>query len=211
MASLTVTALCVLCAAQPAAASAYFPRWQPIIAEAATRFALPASWIARVMAAESGGATTRNGQPITSRAGAMGLMQLMPETWAAMRTANHLGADPYDPHDNIVAGAAYLRLLYQRYGYPNLFAAYNAGPARLEDFLYRSRPLPAETTAYIARVLHADATAAHSVTPVETPASSAESSGLFFVRGDEGVGANPPPASPDATGALFVPLSSRAR
>jgi soluble lytic murein transglycosylase-like protein len=196
---------------QPVPASPTVMHWRPIVAEAATRFALPASWIVRVMRAESGGQTMLNGQPITSRAGAMGLMQLMPETWTAMRTANHLGADPYDPHDNVLAGAAYLRLLYQRYGYPNLFAAYNAGPARLEDFLYRHRPLPAETTAYIARVLHADGTASDSVTPVETPASSTDPSGLFFVRGDEDARANPSPASPDATGALFVPLSSPTR
>lgn len=209
MASLTTTTLLVVCAMQPVPASPTVMHWRPIVAEAATRFALPAGWIVRVMRAESGGQTMLNRQPITSRAGAMGLMQLMPETWTAMRTANHLGADPYDPHDNILAGAAYLRLLYQRYGYPNLFAAYNAGPARLEDFLYRHRPLPAETTAYIARVLHADETASDS--SAGTPASSADSSGLFFVRGDEGARANLSQNSQAATGALFVPLSSAAQ
>ena len=91
-----------------------------------------------------------DGRPITSRAGAMGLMQLMPETWAELRDRYALGSNPYDPHDNILAGAAYLRELYERHGYPNLFAAYNAGPARLDDYLFNGRPLPDETRAYLA-------------------------------------------------------------
>ena len=62
--------------------------------------------------------------------GAMGLMQIMPETWAALRSRYGLGADPYDAHDNIMAGAAYLRELHDRYGTPGFLAAYNAGPAR---------------------------------------------------------------------------------
>src|SRR3546814_3954130 len=48
-------------------------RWQPFIAEAADRFDIPAAWIRAVMQAESGGRTTLDGSPITSRAGAMGL------------------------------------------------------------------------------------------------------------------------------------------
>src|SRR3546814_4666575 len=84
------------------------------------------------MQAESAGLTHLHGRPITSRAGAMGLMQLMPGTWAAMRQQHGLGGDPYDPRDNILAGAAYLRAMYDRFGYPGLFAAYNAGPARYE-------------------------------------------------------------------------------
>ena len=63
------------------------------------------------MRAESGGMTMRGGHPITSRAGALGLMQLMPGTWADMRGRLGLGSDPHDPHDNIIAGAAYLRLV----------------------------------------------------------------------------------------------------
>jgi soluble lytic murein transglycosylase-like protein len=59
-------------------------RWRPFIAEASRRFGVPAAWIERVMRAESGGRTTRNGRPISSPAGAMGLMQLMPATWAEL-------------------------------------------------------------------------------------------------------------------------------
>ena len=117
-----------------------------LVAEAAQRFALPTAWLRAVMKAES------NGDPrALSPKGAMGLMQIMPETWAGLRDRYRLGADPYDPHDNIVAGAAYIRELYDRYGSPGWIAAYNAGPGRYEDSL-KGRPLPAETRAYVANV-----------------------------------------------------------
>jgi len=127
-------------------------RWRPYIDEASARSGIPAAWIERVMRAESAGKTILNGRPITSRAGAMGLMQLMPGTWAQVRAALRLGADPHDPHDNIVAGAAYLRLMYDRFGYPGLFGAYNAGPARYAEHLATGRTLPGETRAYLASV-----------------------------------------------------------
>jgi transglycosylase-like protein with SLT domain len=64
--------------------------------------------------------------------------------------ANGLGANPYDPHDNILAGAAYLRELHDRYGAPGFLVAYNAGPARYEEHAASGRSLPAETRAYVA-------------------------------------------------------------
>ena len=82
----------------------------------------------------------------------MGLMQIMPATWAGLRQRYRLGADPYDAHDNIIAGAAYLHELHDRYGVPGFLAAYNAGPARWEDHLATGRPLPIETQAYLARL-----------------------------------------------------------
>ena len=84
--------------------------------------------------------------------GAMGLMQIMPATWADLRQRYRLGANPYDAHDNIIAGAAYLRELHDRYGAPGFLAAYNAGPARWEYHLATGRPLPMETQAYLARL-----------------------------------------------------------
>jgi hypothetical protein len=68
-----------------------------------------------------------------------------------LRDRHRLGADPYDPRDNIIAGAAYIRELYDRYGSPGWIAAYNAGPGRYEASL-KGRPLPAETRAYVANV-----------------------------------------------------------
>jgi hypothetical protein len=105
------------------------------------------------MRSESGGRTTLNGQPITSSAGAMGLMQLMPGTYSDMRSRYGLGNDSYDPHDNVLAGAAYLRLMYQQYGYPSLFAAYNAGPARFDGYLLRGKSLPSATLSYVGGIV----------------------------------------------------------
>jgi hypothetical protein len=128
-------------------------RWDKLIAEASKQFNISRDWIRAVIHMESGGRTmTGENQPITSQAGAMGLMQLMPETYAEMRAQYGLGADPYNPRDNVFAGTAYLRLLYQRYGNPGMFAAYNDGPGKLEDHLYRGRPLPAETRHYVSGI-----------------------------------------------------------
>ncbi|HKT85116.1 MAG TPA: lytic transglycosylase domain-containing protein [Novosphingobium sp.] len=127
-------------------------RWRTEIAEASVRFGVPVAWIERVMRAESGGMTMLDGRPITSRAGAMGLMQLMPATWSAMRAALGLGRNPHDPRDNILAGTAYLRAMYDRFGYPGLFGAYNAGPGRYAAHLASGHALPAETRAYLAQV-----------------------------------------------------------
>lgn len=127
-------------------------RWNDPVAEASARFGVPVEWIRRVMTAESGGRTLLDGRPIRSRAGAMGLMQLMPGTWTAMRAAHRLGPDPDDPRDNILAGTAYLRAMYDRFGYPGLFGAYNAGPARYARYLAGGTRLPAETVAYVAQV-----------------------------------------------------------
>ncbi len=125
-------------------------RWNPYVDEASRRFGVPAIWIRAVMMVESGGRTMLGeNQPITSSAGAMGLMQVMPQTWGQMQRQYGLGADPYDPHDNVLAGTAYLSLLYRQYGYPGLFAAYNDGPGQLEAHLRLREMLPAETMAYV--------------------------------------------------------------
>lgn len=116
-----------------------------IVAEAAQRFAIPERWIRAVMQAESAGDPTA-----VSDAGAMGLMQIMPATWADLRAAHSFGDEPFDPRDNVLAGAAYLRAMYDRFGSPGFLAACNAGPDRYADYLETGRPLPAETRAYLA-------------------------------------------------------------
>jgi soluble lytic murein transglycosylase-like protein len=130
-------------------------RWQSTIAEAAQRYDIPESWIRAVMQAESGG-----DPHAVSPKGAMGLMQIMPGTWAELRGQLGLGTDPFDPHDNIFAGTAFLRAMRDRYGYPGLFAAYNAGPARYDQHLKTGTPLPAETQRYISALAQAPAEAA---------------------------------------------------
>jgi soluble lytic murein transglycosylase-like protein len=88
---------------------------------------------------------------ISSR-GAMGLMQLMPGTWVELSVRYGLGADPFDVHDKIIAGTAYLKDMHDRFGSAGFLAAYHAGPARYERHLATSQPLPLETTAYVAAV-----------------------------------------------------------
>ena len=126
--------------------------WGPYIREASKRFDVPDLWIRSVMRVESGGNEYQNGQLITSGAGAMGLMQVMPETYDELRSRYSLGDDPFDPHDNILAGTAYLREMYDIYGSPGFLAAYNAGPNRLDDYLSNNRPLPDETRRYVAMI-----------------------------------------------------------
>ena len=126
--------------------------WGPYIDEAAQRFAVPSPWIRAVMHQESGGQEYLDGQPITSGAGAMGLMQLMPSTYADLQSQYGLGGDPYDPHDNILAGTAYIRQMYDKYGSPGFLAAYNAGPARVDDYLAGQSSLPSETVNYVAAI-----------------------------------------------------------
>lgn len=116
------------------------------VSEAADRFGIPEGWIRAVLRAESAGDTQA-----VSEAGAIGLMQIMPDTWAELRLRYRLGRDPMVPRDNILAGSAYLREMYDRYGnVAAMLAAYNAGPARYDEYLARGRTLPAETRAYVA-------------------------------------------------------------
>ena len=115
--------------------------------EASRRFHLPGSWLRAVMRAESHG----DAKSVSDK-GAIGLMQVMPQTYAEMRAKYGLGPDPFDPRDNILAGAAYLAEMFASYGSPGFLAAYNAGPRRYEQHLVRRRQLPTETTDYVARL-----------------------------------------------------------
>lgn len=125
-------------------------RWGSYIKEASSRFKISADWIRAVMRMESGGRTLSGDKsPITSKAGAMGIMQVMPDTYRDMQVQHGLGANPHDPHDNILAGTAYLRWLHDKYGYPEMFAAYNAGPGTVQAQRSGARKLPKETRNYI--------------------------------------------------------------
>ena len=145
-------------AAQPSASVRTAPRGRQacppaarpfavFVTEAAQRFSIPESWIRAVMRVESFGDARA-----VSPKGAIGLMQVMPNTYAELRVRHRLGADPCDPHNNILAGVAYLREMLDRYGSPGFLAAYNAGPARYDEHLKQGRPLPAETQDYVAKL-----------------------------------------------------------
>ncbi len=175
------------------------------------------------MGAESGGHTTLSGLPITSTAGAMGLMQLMPGTYDDLRQRYGLGVDPYNPHDNIIAGAAYLHRMYERYGCPHLFGAYNAGPGRFDAYLKTGKPLPFETRAYVDKILPgvrldgkcqaSKPIPSATVSTVKTTKSDGKSA-LFFVQsGARSASENAEITAPTqaentrAKAVLFVPLS----
>lgn len=187
--------------AEPVAATdAALDRWRDFIAEASRRFGVPEAWIRVVMQAESGGRTMLDGRPITSRAGAMGLMQMMPDTYEEMRRAHRLGSDPHDPRDNILAGTAYLRAMYDRYGHPGLFAAYNTGPKRYDEYLRDGRPLPLETRAYLATIAQTDPSP-------PSPLAVASGTRLFFALRTT---ADAPPGRDGVAPSsdLFVPLTT---
>jgi membrane-bound lytic murein transglycosylase B len=186
-------------------------QFQGHIKEASQRFGIPARWIEGVIMAES------SGDPkAVSPKGAMGLMQLMPDTWAELRDQHDLGADPFDPRTNILAGTAYLKAMQHRFGYPALFAAYNAGPGRYADHLRTRKPLPAETRDYVARIVKMLADAGgfslHATTTPPTgtrsPDQIASGHRLFFsLSPTKNEAANDENSVPN--GELFVPLSTR--
>ncbi len=122
--------------------------WGPYIREAAGEYRVPEQWVRAVMHQESGGH-----EQAVSPVGAMGLMQVMPATYHDLKSRHRaLGEDPFDPHNNILAGVAYIREMYDRYGSPGFLAAYNAGPDRLDRYLAGSSPLPDETVNYLAAI-----------------------------------------------------------
>lgn len=117
------------------------------VSEASHRFGVPEHWIRSVMRVESAG-----NRRAVSHAGAMGLMQVMPGTYAELRRRYGFGPDPFAIRDNIHAGTAYLREMFDRYGAPGFLGAYNAGPDRWEKHLAGARLLPGETIGYLARL-----------------------------------------------------------
>lgn len=119
------SAQCASATAVPVPATSAMLSYDSYVQEAATRFQVPTTWIAAVMRVESNG----NARAISIK-GAMGLMQLMPPTWADLAHRYRLGNDPFDPRDNIFAGTAYLRELYDHFGPSDFLAAYYAGPDR---------------------------------------------------------------------------------
>lgn len=156
-------------------------RWAHLIRDASERFGIPEAWIREVMRMESGG----NPQAL-SWAGAQGLMQVIPSTYAMLRAKHDLGPNPYEPRDNIMAGAAYIREMYELFGFPGFLAAYNAGPKRVDWFM-AGTPLPAETVNYLAVI-----------SPRLAGSTVAEGPLAAFARG---------PASPGATGPVVVNIA----
>ena len=174
------------------------------IDEAARRFGVPGLWIRFVMRSESAGDVRA-----VSPKGAIGLMQIMPQTYARLREIYGLCADPVEPRDNILAGAAYLREMYDRYGTPGFLAAYNAGPGRYEAYLATGRTLPEETRLYLDRLapLIAGVQAEHIATAADPLAWVAAP--LFVRRTDHAADITDATALQPRSDGLFLPRSRR--
>ena len=177
--------------------------WGPYVREAGARFGVPELWVREVMRQESGGRLyAADGSLITSSAGAMGLMQVMPETFDQLRLRHGLGGDPYEPRDNILAGAAFIRDMYDRFGAPLFLAAYNAGPQRVEAYLAGGQILPDETENYLARVTPRLGTAPAAGTPSYVAASGSHPHAYVF-RDERTSAADPAPILDNAANRAF--------
>jgi hypothetical protein len=197
--------------AQPRGAGAEGIELSAMIAEAGARFDVPTAWIRAVMGAES----AFNPRAV-SAAGAIGLMQVRPRTYADLRARYGLGPDPDRPRDNILAGAAYLREMYDRFGAPGFLAAYNAGPARYQQHLAEGQPLPPETRAYVAKLAPAIglAVAPAPIVLLAARRRAAPRQTLFVALGAGRLAPAKTPegglAAADAAGSpLFAPLTAR--
>jgi len=120
-------------------------KYEDLVLAEAQRQGLDPNLARHVLYKETG--NLANPESAKSRAGAIGVMQLMP------KTAKMLGVDPMDPEQNIRGGITYLKQMYDKYNDPMLAAAaYNAGPGRLDKALKGQgiQTLPRETRMYIA-------------------------------------------------------------
>lgn len=138
--------------APPVASDNALNQWTPYVQEASHRFTIPQAWIRAIMRQESGGHQYLHGHLTRSIHGAVGLMQIKPDTYAELADRYHLGSDPYDPHDNIMAGSGYIRELYDRFGSPDFAGAYSCGPQCMSNHRTRGAPLPSFAVAYLAAV-----------------------------------------------------------
>ena len=113
-----------------------------LIEAAARKYKVDPKLVAAVAEVESNG-----NQNAVSSAGAIGVMQLMPDTAAS------LGVDPYNKQQNIEGGAKYLRQMLDTFGgdTKKAVAAYNAGPGAVKD--YGGVPPYKETQNYVSKVL----------------------------------------------------------
>jgi hypothetical protein len=120
-------------------------KYENMVAAEAERIGLDPNIAVHALYKETG--NLKNPESARSRAGAIGVMQLMP------RTAKELGVDPLIPEENIRGGVMYLKQMYDKYQDPTLaLAAYNAGPGRVDRALKSGQgiaSLPRETQNYV--------------------------------------------------------------
>jgi soluble lytic murein transglycosylase-like protein len=125
----------------------YSGQYADYINQAAAQYGVDPNLVAAIIKQESGFTQTRNGKTLSSSAGALGLMQLMPGT------AKSLGVNPNDAYQNILGGTKYIAQLLKSFGgdLTKAVAAYNAGPGNVQK--YGGIPPFTETQKYVKAVL----------------------------------------------------------
>jgi len=120
-------------------------KYESMVIQEAQRLGIDPNLAVHVLYKETG--NLKDPETARSKAGAIGVMQLMP------KTAKGLGVDPLNPEENIRGGVTYLKQMYDKYQDPTLaLAAYNAGPGRLDKALKSGQGimgLPRETQNYV--------------------------------------------------------------
>lgn len=120
-------------------------KYEDAVVREAERIGLDPNIAVHALYKETG--NLRNPETVRSKAGAIGIMQLMP------KTAKELGVDPLNPEENIRGGVMYLKKMMDKYNDPTLaLAAYNAGPGRVDRALKSGKgieALPRETRNYV--------------------------------------------------------------
>ncbi|WP_246856590.1 lytic transglycosylase domain-containing protein [Acetobacter vaccinii] len=200
--------------------------WKPYINEAALRFSIPQGWIRAVMNQESGGHQYIHGHLVRSVHGAVGLMQIKPDTYHELARRYHLGSDPYDPHDNIMAGSGYIRELYDRFGSPTFLVAYSCGPQCADNHQRRGTSLPSYARSYLAAVAphlgdgtpgtvtaETDAVEVATTTdPVDAALQQAQAAGRYARQGDvaEATASTRPQDQPVLSATTTIPVAGPA-
>lgn len=163
-------------------------QYDQLLADASAKYKLPNWLLPAVAHQESGGNATA-----TSPVGAQGVLQLMPAT------AKGLGVtDPYDPAQNIDAGAHYLRQQLDKFGtVPLALAAYNAGPGNVEKYGNTIPPF-AETQRYVKNILAASG-ATDNVAPFNGQAAAGRAGAIPT--------STTPAAAPTASTAILTALN----
>ncbi len=128
------------------------PRWVPAINVAENQVGIPSDLLARMAYQESHFRPEIIDGSVVSPAGALGILQLMPQYFASVRVPRPFG--PQDTLAQITEAAGELARLYRHYRDWGLsLAAYNDGQGNVDGYLAGNRALPAETLAYVSDVL----------------------------------------------------------
>lgn len=132
--------------------SANAQKWAPVIAAAEQQYGIPTGLLARQAYEESGYQTNVINGTQPSSAGALGILQLMPQYFTSVQVPIPFSTGAIE--GQIAQAAGYLRQLYNQFGnWGYALAAYNAGPGTVQNVLAGTQTLPAQTQNYVSQIL----------------------------------------------------------